>query len=428
MSGEASTERLYQADAYATEFESRVAGVRPCPDGWAVILDATLFYPETGGQPCDTGSLAGAGGEGGGAGAPDEVRIERVVEEGDTILHIVGAAAGAGSGAASEPAGQGLTPGHPAKGRIDWPRRFTNMQQHTGQHILSQAFLRVLGAATISSRLGLEHSTIDVGKLNLTWEDMERTQQVANSVVFEDRPVAVRLSRPEDAGDLRAKKALPSGLVRLVDVEDFDVVPCGGTHCRRTGEVGLIEITGWEKVRDTTRVEFVCGKLAEADYFWKTRELADLAKAFTTGIDKVPALVRDLSAASQTLRRDLARARAKLAEQELAELAARARTVAGVRVVSAVLEGVEPASLRGMAARLTAEPSTVALLGSRGERIHFVFARSSDVAADMRDLLKAALAVVKGKGGGRSEAAEGGGAHADRVDQALAAAVALLYG
>jgi alanyl-tRNA synthetase len=300
------------------------------------------------------------------------------------------------------------------------------MQQHTGQHILSQAFLQVLDAPTVSSRLGTEHSTIDVGKLNLTWEDMEPVERLANSVVFEDRPVLVRETRPEEAGDLRAKKALPDGLIRLVDVENFDVVPCGGTHCRRAGEVGLIKITGWEKVRDTTRVEFVCGKLAEADYFWKTRELVEMAKAFTSGIGQVPGLVRELSAASQALRRELARARARLAQYDLAELVARARTAAGVKIVSAVLEGVEPSDLREMAARLAKQPATVVLLGSRGERAHFVFARSGDVSADMRKPLEAALAIVEGKGGGRSEAAEGGGKHPERAQEALEAAATAL--
>jgi alanyl-tRNA synthetase len=393
----APTKRLYQADAYATQFEAVVTGISRYQEAFAVVLDQTLFYPETGGQPCDTGSIAG-------------VSIERVVDDGETILHLT----------SGEP---GFKAGDRAKGAIDWPRRFINMQQHTGQHVLSQAFLRVLDAPTVSSRLGTEHSTIDVARLNLTWDDMERAEQMANSVVFEDRPVVIRASVPGEAGDLRAKKALPDGLLRLVDVEGFDVVPCGGTHCRRTGEAGLIKVLNWEKVRETTRVEFVCGWLAQADYFWKSRSLAELAKAFTTGVGQVPDVVREATEAAQTLRRDLSRARARLAEYELAELEAQARSVLGVKIVAAALDGVEPGVLREMAARLARKPMTVALVASRGERVHFVFARSAEVAADMRKALGVALDLVEGKGGGRAEAAEGGGKNAGRVDEALAAAV-----
>jgi alanyl-tRNA synthetase len=402
----APTKRLYQADAYATQFEAVVTAAHPHQAGYAVVLDQTLFYPETGGQPCDTGSIEGA-------------RIQRVVEHGETILHLV----------AGEP---GFKAGDLARGAIDWPRRFINMQQHTGQHILSQAFLRVLDAPTASSRLGTEHSTIDVARLNLTWDDLERAEQMANSVVFEDRPVVIRAGETAEAGDLRgdlrAKKALPDGLLRLVDVEGFDVVPCGGTHCRKTGEVGLIKVLNWEKVRESTRVEFVCGWLAQADYFWKSRSLVELAKTFTTAVDKVPDVVRETSQAAQALRRDLSRVRTRLAEYELAELEARAQTVSGVKIVAAALDGVEPGVLREMAARLAKKPGMVALVASRGERAHFVFARSADVAADMRKALGVALALVEGKGGGRAEAAEGGGKNADRVDEALAAAVSEVSG
>ena len=389
------TEKLYYTDSYTTSFTAPILRQTAFAGKTGILLPHTFFYPTSGGQEHDTGFLNG-------------VRVLDVVETGDGIIHVT-----------DRP-----VEGESVRGEIDWARRFDTMQQHTGQHILSQAFLQVLKAPTASSRLGIEHSTIDVGRLGLTWEDMQRAEEVANSVVFENRPVVIRTSAPDEAQGLRAKKALPDGMVRLVEVEGFDVVPCGGTHCRSAGEVGLIKIIDWEKVRETTRVEFVCGRLAEADYFWKNRALVDLAKGFTTGVHEVPDMVRELAQASQTLRRDLSRARARLAEYELAELEANARTVKGVKVVAAALEGLEPASLREMAARLAKKPMTVALLASRGERAHFVFARSPEVVADMRKVLAAALALVEGKGGGRAEAAEGGGKNPSRVDEALAAAVA----
>jgi alanyl-tRNA synthetase len=390
------TGRLYQADSYATEFEATVTGIRKFEEGYGVILDETLFYPETGGQPCDTGTI-------------EALKIDRALEEGEEGEEIVHVASGLPAFAVGER----------TKGRIDWPRRFANMQQHTGQHILSQAMLRVLGAETVSSRLGTDHSTIDVSTLELTWENVGRVEVLANAVVFENRPVAIRETAPGEASGVRVKKPLGGRDIRLVEVDDFDTVPCGGTHCRHTGEVGLIKILGWEKVRETARVEFVCGGPALADYALKNRLLLDLARDLTTKYTEVPGLVRGMAQAGRDLHHELDAARARLAARELGELEAAAQAMGGVKVIARVFEDKSPAELREFAARLTRETGTVALLASKGERVHLVFSRSRDVAADMRKLLTLAAGLVGGKGGGRPEVAEGGGKDVGRAEAAL---------
>ena len=394
------TKRLYRADAYATDFESVVAAVRPAEDGWAVVLEATLFYPESGGQPCDVGWIESA-------------RVEYVADAGDDILHI----------AAAKPA---FGAGDPVQGKIDWPRRFLNMQQHTGQHILSQAFLAVLGANTVSSKLGLEHSTIDVGALGLGWEDMERVERAANSVIYENRPVRVYDARPDELKGIRAKKEPTRDLLRIVEVSNFDVSPCGGTHCRHTGEVGIVKIIRWEKVRETTRIEFLCGRLAETDYFWKSRAIVDLAEALTTSDTSVPGRVRDLDSSNRALRKEVGWLNARLMEHEIHDLEARAEPVGGVGLIRALFDRRTPAQLREIAAVLTAPGGRVALLGSRGERLHLVFARSPEVPADMRRLMEAATAIVEGKGGGKPEVCEGGGKNLEGAEEALRAAAGLL--
>ena len=250
------SQRLYHKDAYKTRFDARVAAIVDVEGRPGVILDGTCFYPESGGQPCDTGTLGGVG-------------VEAVMEQGDDIIHILTGRPEFG-------------PGDRVEGVIDWRRRFINMQQHTGQHILSQAFEQVLDAPTVSSALGTEHSTIDVARLGLTWEDMTRVEDMANDMVYEDRPVEIREVSPGEAGDMRSKKtgrpAVERRLLRIVEVSGFDRSPCGGTHTRRSGEVGHIKIIRWEKVREATRVEFVCGLLAGRDYFWKNRFVVDLAQ------------------------------------------------------------------------------------------------------------------------------------------------------
>jgi alanyl-tRNA synthetase len=396
------TRRLYQADSYKTDFESEVASVGKHRGKYAVILRETCFYPESGGQPPDTGIL-------------DGVSVENTIEENDDILHIC----------AQEPT---FGVGDRIKGKIDWQRRFSNMQQHTGQHVLSQAFLRALDAATVSSRLAADHATIDVSTLGLTWQQVGEVERLSNSIVFENRPVRVYEARQDEITGLRVKKAPLRDVIRVVEVEGFDRSPCGGTHCRMTGEVGLIKILRWEKVREASRIEFICGLLARADYSWKSRFMVELAQELTTNVANVPKIVTDLRASHKDLRRQVDRLKADLLRYRVAELETAARETAGVRIVSALMDDRTLPELREVAAQLTRKGRTAALLAARADGVHFVFSRSEDVAVDMREVIKAACEIVDGKGGGRPEVCQGGGRDKERTQEALTRAGALLEG
>ena len=412
------TERLYQSDPYITEFEGIVTAVVHKRDRPGVVLEATFFYPESGGQPCDMGTLGG-------------ISVESVVEDGDTIIHML----------AAEP---GFAPGDRVKCAVDWRRRFINMQQHTGQHILSQAFERVLGAHTFSSSLGTEHSTIDVSQLGLSWEDMARVEALANQVVYENRPVEVSEAGRGDAGDLRVKRSVQDRerggaeggkqggrqgekcddkpgreVLRIVEVSGFDRSPCGGTHLRRTGETGPIKILRWEKVRDSTRVEFLCGLLAEADYSWKSKFVVELAQRLTTKDANVPGLVDAMIEDNKALRRETGRLKSLLAGYRVEELMASADKVAGTSIIVETFEGMELADLRQVAARAVGTGSSVALFCLKGDKAQFIFCRSSDVEVDMREAMKVALEVVGGRGGGKPEFAQGGGEKVELADEAL---------
>jgi alanyl-tRNA synthetase len=388
------TRRRYQDDSYATEFESSIASVSKRDDGYATVLESTLFYPESGGQPCDTGSIEG-------------LTIENVIEEGGDILHL-------SSGMPQ------YSPGDTVRAMIDWERRFTNMQQHTGQHILSQAFVSVLDAKTVSSRLGTEHSTVDVSKLDLTWDDMEKVERLSNSIVYENRQVKVYEAKSDDISGLRVKKAPARDVLRVVEVDGFDRSPCGGTHCRTTGEVGLVKILRWEKVRDTTRAEFVCGRLAESDYFWKSRFIVELAQQQTTKDTNIPDQVFDLYDSHRDLRRQVESLRTELLTFEIAEIETRAREISGTRVIAAYLESKSQADIKSIALKLTEKGKTVTLLASGKDRVHLVFSRSEDVPADMRKLIAAACELVDGRGGGKPAVCQGGGKNPGRVREALA--------
>jgi alanyl-tRNA synthetase len=392
------TERLYQDDSYATTFQARVTSVTNRGDAYAIELEATLFYPESGSQPSDTGNLG-------------DLAIHAAVEEGETILHL----------SARKPS---FTSGDTVDGRIDWARRFINMQQHTGQHILSAAFVRELDARTVSSKLGTEACTIDIAGLGLDWDQMQLAERVANGIVFENRPVKIYRAAAGDVSGLRYKieladQILARDILRIVEIEDLDKSPCGGTHCRTTGEVGLIKILRWEKVRETTRVEFVCGRLAEADYFWKSRFVVDLAKQLTTKDVNVPSQVAGLIEANKDLRLRLAELNIKVLEYDAAELVGRARMVGEVRLVRAYLEDRPDADLRRMAASLAGGAATVALLACGTDGVHFVFARSADLPIDLRQIMDVACGIVGGRGGGKPDFCEGGGNTSKHAQAAL---------
>jgi alanyl-tRNA synthetase len=387
------TERLYQQDSYRTRFVARVVAVVAHAGRYAVDLDKTCFYPEAGGQPSDTGEIGG-------------IRVAEVLEEAGRVLHLI---------SESPPFG----PGDVVEASIDWDRRLINMQQHTGQHVLSQAFLRVLEAATVSSRLGLEHSTIDIAAKDLTWEEAKATEDLANRICYENRPVVIFEAAKDEVKGLRMKMPISRDVMRVVEVKDFDRSPCGGTHTRTTGEIGPIKILRWERVRDATRVEFVCGILAMEDYFWKSRFIVDLAQDLTTKDKGLPELVpgllkerKELSKQVEGLIRDLAACRA-------ADLLRDAFEVGGVRIVKRYLAGGTPLEIRAIASSLTDNPGTVALLASGADRLHFVFSRSADVQADMRQAMRAACAVADGKGGGKPEISQGGGKNPGRAQDAL---------
>ena len=227
----AKTERLYYDDSYLREFEAQVIDVRPQAAHFRVHLDRTAFYPESGGQPMDRGTLGG-------------LLVVQVTEEEEAVVHLV----------------ERELPREKVKGVIDWPRRFDHMQQHTGQHVLSAAFQKVAEARTVGFHLGTEISTIDLDSDRLGYRQMEEAEELANQVVFEDRPVHIIYCAAAEANQMELRKPTQrAGEVRVVEVEGFDRSACGGTHVRRTGGVGLILLRKIERRKELTRVEFVCG-------------------------------------------------------------------------------------------------------------------------------------------------------------------------
>jgi alanyl-tRNA synthetase len=391
------TSRAYYEDAYTTEFVATVLEQVDHEGQPAAILDKSYFYPTSGGQPHDLGTLDGV---------PVLDVIERQAD--DFVLHIT-----------ERP----LTRAE-VLGKIDWQRRFDHMQQHTGQHILSQAFHRVARAETTGFHLSREYSTIDLAKTSLPDSELLATEDLANQVVWEDHRVKVRFELPGDLDRLvmRMEPSLERERWRLVEIDEFDLSACGGTHVATTGAVGMVKIVGVEKRGPDTRVTFLCGDRALRDFQAKSQTIRDLMGRLTTGQDElstsVERMLQELKAAQKRVRS----LENQLLTDEAERLRAHAERVYDLSIIRALFEEREPVSLRQLASQLISRGKAVALLGSYGRKSHLVFARSQTAQGDMSELIQRAFNHLgTGRGGGEPGFAQGGGPAAgqERIERAL---------
>ena len=397
------TERLYYADSRLLEFDARVIGVSQRADGAnAVTLDRTAFYPTGGGQPNDTGTLGEA-----------QV-VDCLDAEEDGVLHVI----------------QGPAPevGDLVHGKIDARRRLDHLQQHTGQHILSAAFVKLFDAPTRSFRV-LEHECeIDVALDNPSAEKIEAAVDLANQIIWDARPIQIQnVSSTEAAALPLRKEPARAGDLRLILIEGFDVTPCGGTHASSTGEVGMITVPSWQRAKGLARIQFMAGLRTLADYRTANRTAAKIAELFSAGREDSPALVEKLIEENKHLSRRVRELEAIACRVEAEELLAAARvrspTVregSSLTVISKAFDNRSADSLKNLALALMAHPYVIALLASRdGFAARLVFARSPEAPGDMNALMRQACEIIDGRGGGKPDMAQGGGKKVAALEEAL---------
>ena len=366
------SERRYYDDSYTTKFSGDIIDVGVFRSAPAVELATTWFYPESGGQLGDHGRIAGA-------------RVVDVqADEDERVWHVVD----------TVPSGRALAC------ELDWARRFDHMQQHTGQHILSAAFERLKDAATLSSTLGSERSVIEVAMDDVDWRTVQEVEAAANRVLWDDRALVLHWTDAEGVKQFPLRKPPKvTGRIRVVEVPDWDWSACGGTHTRRTGEVGAIKIVGWEKIRGNVRFGFLCGGRALQDHAWRTEQLLDAAKRRSSGERELIAHLERALEEREELRKQLTTLTRRLLADEAR--AAVGSPPKGVALLSAD-RSREDARAFALACLEAGAPWVIS--GTTAPEPSLVVARQkANTALDLKALAPELLVAARGKGGGSPE-------------------------
>jgi alanyl-tRNA synthetase len=379
------TQKLYLDHSYDTVFEANVTHTRPTESGATeIILDRTLFFPESGGQLPDHGTLGG-------------VNVTDVQERDDAVVHVV-------SGEVPIVA--------PLRGAILWPRRFDHMQQHTGQHILSRAFIQTDRLDTVSFHMGEDACTIDLDGPAPDGAAIARAEDLSNQIINENRPVDITTMPIEEVDMSELRRKVPEGVTvaRIVTVRDFDRIPCCGTHVNSTGELGMVKVLKTEKVRNFHRVHFKVGARAFSDYRDKHAVLQQLSQRLTTAPLDVAAKVDRLMEDSRSAEKVLKGLVQRLAAMEAQRLAA-TEHAGSPRVI--VHRETDPLLARALATEMQKTPGTVAIIAADDGSVVCVSWHGLGI-----DLATSATAIAKELGG--SGGGKGGFAQvrvsADKVD------------
>ena len=387
----AETKKLYFEDAYLAEFDARVVERTEIEGKPAVILDQTAFYPEAGGQSCDRGTING-------------IAVLQVVEDGEGIVHVLERAIEADT----------------VHGRIDWPRRFDRMQQHSGQHILSQAFYEVVKGATMSFHIGEDVSSVEIGVPKISDADLDRVEARANAVLFEDREIKTYFVPEDRIGTVPLRKPpKKEGPIRVVEVSGFDYSACGGTHCRRAGEIGLIKVTKTDRIRNNLRFEFVCGGRALRDYQEKNRTVRQAAAFFSVADRDVATTVGKSLTEIKALKKKARKLEERIASYEAREIIHGAQG----KIIQAVFEDKSPEEARFLAVQIIHNAERIVLFGAHGEtQSHLILAAADGLGLDVRTLIPVVSAVVQVRGGGSPSLVELVTTEKDKLGPALEAA------
>ena len=388
------TKKLFNNNAYETQFIAHIIAVLEKDDRYLIQLNETYFYPEGGGQPNDTGTI-------------DGIEIYDVQYIDDEIYHY----------SKSKPSQL-----KQVYCTIDWERRFDLMQQHSGQHILSAACEKLYDANTVGFHLSQETVTIDLDK-KLTADDLVKIEKLSNDIIFKNIPILVHYPDSDELSKLPLRK-LPKVTkdIRIIEVENFDFSPCGGTHTQSTGEIGLLKIKKMENHKNGVRLEFICGNRALTDYQFKN----DLIYMFSTDFSVPPKELESAYEKQQLEMKELKSELKNLKEQlilfKIKELKENAIVKSSVKIIQCTFDDIDMKTLKQISSTITNEPGHIALLSLVTDDVKLLFSSSKDISISMKDLIQEPLALIEGRGGGSPMSAQGGGPKTENAEKAISIA------
>ncbi len=395
------TDRLYYRDSFLYDFEAEVREVYETPRP-AIVLDRTAFYPTSGGQVFDTGVIS-IGGE--------QMNVTEVADSEDgKVVHYL------------ETPLKDLKHGTRVHGQVDIARRRDHMQQHSGQHVLSSAFVRLFGMATVSFHMAVDYCSIDLDTPTLKKGQIEAAERLANEIILENRPVEIRFVTRDEAGKLGLRKppATDRDELRIIDIRDVDVSACGGTHVNQTGQIGCILLRKAERVRQGWRVEFVAGQRAVATARRDFTTLTETAAMFSAHIYDVPQQARKALDEIRAQRKQAEQSLEELAAAQAAALLAETAEANGRKLIVRTFADRDLNAIKLLAQKLTRlSANTVALLATISPQPSLVFAQSAGQPFDMGSLLKETMATLGGRGGGSKDMAQGGVPNGDKIEAVL---------
>lgn len=367
------SEKIYQEDSYITELSAEVLSCIKKDDFYEIILDKTIFYPHmSGGQPKDEGTING-------------IEVCDVQERGDEIVHVL----------KEEISGRVTL-------EINFSKRFDHMQQHTGQHILSYSFSQLFGGNTVGFHMSDNYTTIDIDT-TLTEEMIEKAELLCNKIIYENKIVTAKNYSYEEAMKLELRKdPLKLDILRIIEIENYDISACGGTHVKNTGEIGIIKVTKSEKFKQGTRIEFLCGKRALNDYMIKNRNISALSSILTCRTDMIMDNFDKIFNENKKLKKDMNNLNNSLNEYKARDLKINALEKDTVKYIFSVSDE-DVKNLRYICSKITEDESYVAVMIS--ETINdcsIVIGQSKNLNIKIKDVFEKCRVFINGKGGGNN--------------------------
>ncbi|MBO1512536.1 alanyl-tRNA editing protein [Metabacillus bambusae] len=389
------TEKVYYQDPYKQSITTKLVMQAQDENGrFYVVLEKTIFYPTGGGQPHDTGNING-------------VHVYEVEEMDGEIRHYVE---------------QPIEIQNKIAGEIAWDRRFDHMQQHSGQHILSAAFEEVYGYKTVSFHLGKELCTIDLEIPNLTEEEANHTEELANKIILENRPIETKWITEAELSHYSLRKELSvSENIRLVIIPNFDYNGCGGTHPNSTGQVSSIKILNWEKHKNYIRLHFVCGNRVLKQLHEKQSVIQSLTTILNSPQGQMKDAANRLLQQSKELEKTVVELKAELLQYEARSHIANVQIIHERKVVQVIFKNRPISELQQLARSITnvTNDILVLLISENEDKLQLVCSRSKEINGNMNQLLKGVLPVINGRGGGNDSFAQGGGERTISAEQLM---------